>query len=44
MEITYKRCFKSAEKTLGKVKNNDNSKNNLELKYKNDNFVIVKDY
>ncbi len=44
MEITYKRCFKTAEKSLGKVKNNDNSQNNLELKEKNDNFVLVKDY
>jgi hypothetical protein len=44
MEITYKRCFKTAEKALGKVKNNDTSKNNLELKQKNNNFIILKDY
>ena len=44
MEITYKRIFKTAEKTLGNVKNNDNSKNNLNLEKKNDNFILLKDY
>ena len=44
MEIRYKRCFMSAEKTLGKVKNNDNSCDNTELEKYNDNFVIIKDY
>ena len=44
MEITYKRIFKTAEKSLGKVKNNDNSQNNLNLENKNKNFVMIKDY
>jgi len=44
MEIRYKRCFMSAEKTLWKVKNNDNSVDNTKLKFYNDNFVIIKDY
>ena len=34
----------SAEKTLGKVKNNDNSCDNTTLKSYNDSFVILKDY
>ena len=44
MEIRYKRCFSTAEKTLWKLKNNDNSKDNTELKKYNNNFVIIKDY
>jgi tRNA (guanine-N7-)-methyltransferase len=44
MEIRYKRCFMTAEKTLWKVKNNDNSKDNTSLKEYNNDFVIIKDY
>lgn len=44
MEIRYKRCFMTAEKTLWKVKNNDNSKDNTILKEYNNDFVIIKDY
>lgn len=44
MEIRYKRCFMTAEKTLWKVKNNDNWKDNTKLKKYNDNFIIIKDY
>lgn len=44
MEIRYKRCFMTAEKTLGKVKNNDNSRDNTRLEEYNDKFVILKDY
>ncbi len=44
MEIRYKRCFMTAEKTLWKVKNNDNSCDNTKLEKYNNNFVIIKDY
>ena len=44
MEIRYKRCFMTAEKTLWKVKNNDNSKDNTSLEKYNNNFVVLKDY
>lgn len=44
MEIRYKRCFMTAQKTLWKVKNNDNSKDNRELNHYNNNFVMIKDY
>ncbi len=44
MEIRYKRCFMTAEKTLWKVKNNDNSCDNTKLEKYNHNFVIIKDY
>jgi len=44
MEIRYKRCFMTAQKTLWKVKNNDNSCDNTKLKKYNNNFVIIKDY
>ena len=44
MEIRYKRCFLTAEKTLWKVKNNDNSVDNTSLDKYNENFVIIKDY
>jgi len=44
MEIRYKRCFATAEKTLWKIKNNDNSIDNTKLEKYNDNFVIIKDY
>jgi len=44
MEIRYKRCFMTAEKSLWNIKNNDNSKDNTNLENYNDNFVIVKDY
>lgn len=44
MEIIYKRCFVTAEKTLWNMKNNDNSIDNTKLKNYNDNFVILKDY
>jgi len=44
MEIKYKRCFITAEKTLWNIKNNDNSKDNTNLEKYNNNFVILKDY
>ena len=44
MEIRYKRCFVTAEKTLWHIKNNDNSVDNTTLEKYNDNFVIIKDY
>ncbi len=44
MEIKYKRCFVSAEKTLGNIKNNDNLKDNTNLEKYNPNFAIIKDY
>ena len=44
MEIRYKRCFATAEKTLWNLKNNDNWTNNTKLDKYNDNFVVVKDY
>lgn len=44
MEIKYKRCFLTAEKTIWKIKNNDNSVDNTCLKKYNDNFIIIKDY
>lgn len=44
MEIRYKRCFVTAEKTLWKIKNNDNSEDNTNLDSYNTDFVIIKDY
>ena len=44
MEIRYKRCFLTAEKTIWRVKNNDNSVDNTNLEKYNSNFVIIKDY
>ncbi len=44
MEIRYKRCFMTAQKTLWKVKNNDNSCDNTKLEKYNNNFVVIKDY
>ncbi len=44
MEIRYKRCFTTAEKTLWNMKNNDNSCDNIKLEKYNNNFVILKDY
>jgi len=44
MEIRYKRCYMTAEKTLWNVKNNDNSSDNTNLKKYNNDFVIIKDY
>lgn len=44
MEIRYKRCFTTAEKTLWKMKNNDASKDNTKLDIYNKNFILIKDY
>ncbi len=44
MEIKYKRCFLTAQKTLWNLKNNDNSVDNTNLEIKNNNFIIIKDY
>lgn len=44
MEIRYKRCFVTAEKSLWKMKNNDNSRDNTKLNKYNNNFIIIKDY
>ena len=44
MEIRYKRCFITAEKTIWKIKNNDNSIDNTSLKEYNNDFIIIKDY
>lgn len=44
MEIKYKRLFKTAEKSLGLINNNDLSQINDRKLNQNDNFVLLKDY
>ncbi|PIE85168.1 tRNA (guanine-N7)-methyltransferase [Candidatus Gracilibacteria bacterium] len=46
MEIRYKRLYKTAEKTIGNTKNNDNSQIKVFGKEdrKVDNFVLLKEY
>lgn len=51
MEIRYKRLFKTAEKSLGNVKNNDNTQNSnpkskvqKEIVWTRNNFVVLKDF
>ncbi|MDD3646696.1 MAG: hypothetical protein PHH06_04815 [Candidatus Gracilibacteria bacterium] len=51
MEIRYKRLFKTAEKSLGNVKNNDNTQNSnpkskvqKEIVGTRNNFVVLKDF
>lgn len=51
IELRYKRLYKTAEKSLGSIKNNDNTQNsNPKSKlqktnlWSRDNFVVLKDY
>jgi len=44
MEIRYKRCYATAEKSLWNMKNNDQSRDNRKLEKYNPNFVVIKDY